>query len=243
MSVKKKPETIASDFASGLRKAFGDDLQSVLLVGSAVRGDYVPGKSDVNTVVILTPEGMDWLEKAYPVLRPRLKKGLAVPHFMTPESVSNALDSYPLEFLDFKTFHEVVLGPDPLAELEIPHEPLRLQIEREMRGKLFLLRQIYATHAGREKHLREALRRSVSVFSVVFQGILELNGEPIPAGREELFKRAAMTVGFSDSVFQQVLAIRRGAKGKNLRVIFKDLLKEVTNIVIWVDRYKVKPSS
>jgi predicted nucleotidyltransferase len=243
MTSKKNPETVASDFASELRKAFGDDLLSVLLVGSAARGDYVPGKSDVNTLVLLTSDGMDWLEKAYPVVRPRLKKGLAVPHFMTPESVSNALDSYPLEFLDFKTFHKVILGPDPLADITIPHEPLRLQIERELRGKLFLLRQIYASHAGKENQLREALRRSVSVFSAVFQGILELVGEPIPSARADLFRQAAMAVGFSDQVFQQVLAVRTGAKKKNLRVIFKDLMKEITGIVVWVDHYKIKPSS
>ncbi len=239
MPSKKDPVNIATGFADELRSAFGEELQSLLLVGSAVRGDFMPGKSDVNTLVILTEEGMDWLEKAYPILQKWRRKGLGIPHFMMPDAVSRGLDSYPLEFLDFKTFHKVVLGPDVLADILIPPQQLRLQIERELRGKLFLLRQIFASEAGHNKQMQAALRRSVSVFTAVFQGILELGKRPIPADRMELFKNAAAFAGFSDRVFLQILEIRDGKGSKNLRVIFKDLLREVRLLVSWADSYQI----
>lgn len=238
MSNKKDPEQIATGFGEDLRAAFGVDLQSLLLVGSAVRGDFVPGKSDVNTLVILSQEGMDWLEKAYPVLQKWKRKKLAVPHFMLPDAVEQALDSYPLEFLDFKTSHKVILGPDFLADVDIPAEPLRLQIERELRGKLFLLRQVFASEAGHNRQLESVLRRSVSVFTVVFQGLLELGKRPIPADRLTLFKNTAALVGFSDRIFLNILEIRTGKGIKNLRVVFKDLLKEMESLVRWIDNYK-----
>ncbi len=239
MVSKKNPLNIAEGFAAQMKNTFGKELQSLLLVGSAARGDYKPGKSDVNTLVILTPEGMDWLEKSYPILQSWRKKGLAVPHFMMPDAVTRGLDSYPLEFLDFRTFHKVVLGPDILTGISIPLQPLRLQIEREMRGKLFLLRQIFASEAGHSKQLRTVLLRAISVFTAVFQGILELGNKPIPANRSELFREAASYAGFSERVFLNILELRESKGSKNLRVIFKELLKEVSAIVSWADKYHV----
>ncbi len=240
MSSKKDPVAIAEGFGSALKTTFGQELHSLYLVGSAARGDFKPGKSDVNTLVILTAEGMEWLEKAYPVLQTWRKKGAAVPHFMMPDAFTRALDSYPLEFLDFKSFHKVIIGSSILADLDIPLQPLRLQIERELRGKLFLLRQIFASEAGRNKHLEAVLRRSVSVFTAVFQGILELGKIPIPADRSELFSKAAEFAGFSDRVFQQILEIRAGKGSKNNRIIFKELLNEVGPIVSWIDQFEIK---
>ncbi|MBU0518884.1 hypothetical protein KJ564_08115 [bacterium] len=240
MKKKRDPEIIAADFAAEMRQAFGQEMQSLFLVGSAARGDFVHGKSDINTVVILTEEGMTWLEKAYPILQTWKHKGIAVPHFMLTDVFDNAQDSYPLEFLDFKCFHKVIMGPDTLSTLIIPREPLRLQIERELRGKLFLLRQIFVAQAGRSKELNAALIKSVSVFTAVFQGILELAGKPIPANRKDLFSYTAEYAGFSDRVFQQILEIRQGQGSKNQRVIFKDLLHVIPEIVHWIDKFDSK---
>jgi predicted nucleotidyltransferase len=239
MPSKKNPVAIAEEFGSELRSVFGNDLQALLLVGSAARGDFVPGKSDVNTLIILTPDGMDWLEKAYPVIKKWRKKSLALPHFMMPSVITDALDSYPLEFLDFKTFHQVIIGPDVMSDIEIPLQPLRLQIERELRGKLFLLRQIFASEAGQPKNLKAVLGRAVSVFTAVFQGILELGRRPIPADRRQLFQDAAAFAGFSDKVFLHLLDVKEGKSDKNLRVIFKDLLKELTALVAWADAFEL----
>jgi predicted nucleotidyltransferase len=240
MSSKKDPVEIATGFANDMKEAFGEELQSVLLVGSAARGDYIPGKSDVNTLVILTQEGMEWLEKAYPLLQRWQRKKLAVPHFMVPDALNRALDSYPLEFLDFKTFHRIILGPDILAEISIPKDPLRLQIERELRGKLFLLRQIFASEAGRANHLQATLKRSVSVFTAVFQGILDLSNQPIPGDRVTLFREVTAIVGCSEKTLQQILEIRDGKRGKNFRVVFKELLGEMNTLVNWIDSYQVR---
>jgi len=239
---QKDPIKIAEGFAADLKKVFGEDLQAVLLVGSAARGDFVPGKSDVNTLVILSPPGLEGLEKAHPVLKTWMRQNLAVPHFMTADSLSRSLDSYPLEFLDFKTFHRVISGSDPLTDIPIPHLPLRLQIEREARGKLLLLQQALALHAGREKELEVILRRALPAFAAIFQGILELQGRPIPTARAGLFAEAETLAGLSAEVFQKIAHLRAGRapkpKAGEVRTLFKNLLREVDRLVAWVDTYK-----
>ncbi len=238
LPTKYDPSVIVGDFSSELRQIFHDHLQSVLLVGSAARGDYIPGKSDINTLVVLSPEGMEWLEKAYAILQQFSRKRLAIPHFMTQTSISNSLDAFPLEFLDFKTFHRVILGNDPLADIQIPKDAIRLQVEREARGKLFLLRQSFAGHAGKDKELRDILSRTVGAFTAIFQGILALRDQSIPMERRTLFDKASDLAGFSPASFHQILEIKQGKKEKNARVIFKEMLRATEAIVQWVDQYK-----
>ncbi|HEX7344153.1 MAG TPA: hypothetical protein VF398_07810, partial [bacterium] len=150
--------------------------------------------------------------------------------------------SYPLEILDFKSFHRVIQGPDPLIEISIPHPALRLQIEREARGKLLLLHQALALHANHEKDLAEVLKRSLPAFSAVFQGILELQKLPIPAIRVHLFIQAAPLAGFAPEVFQTIVQMRAGGGpkpgGGEIRALFKNLLREVEHLVAWVDLFQ-----
>jgi len=241
--IQKDPIRIAEGFAADLKTVFGKDLQAVLLVGSAARGDFIPGKSDVNTLVILSPAGMESLEQVNPILLRWRRQNVAVPHFMTLDSLRRSLDSYPLEILDFKSFHRVIQGPDPLIEFIIPHPALRLQIEREARGKLLLLQQALALHAKHEKDLAEVLKRSLPAFSAIFQGILELRKLPIPAVRVHLFIQAAPIVGFGADVFQTIVQLRAGGGPKpgsgEIRALFKGLLREVEHLVAWVDSYRV----
>ena len=42
----------------------------------------------------------------------------------------------------------MLFGDDPLADLTIRHEHLRLQLERELKGKLLALRERYLSPAG-----------------------------------------------------------------------------------------------
>lgn len=56
---------IAESFASAVRGHFGDRLASVILYGSAVRGDWTP-ESDIDVLVMLdrvTPEDADVLAR------------------------------------------------------------------------------------------------------------------------------------------------------------------------------------
>jgi hypothetical protein len=212
----------------------------LLLIGSAARGDFIAGKSDINTLVVLTSSGLEALDKTYPILKSWRKKGLAVPYFMTSHSIASSTDTYPLELLDFKCFHKVLVGEDILAALIIPLEAIRLQIERESRAKLFLLRQIYAANAGDERELGLALNRSLASFTALFQGILALEKQPLPAEKRELILQAAAIGGFSPSVFQHIVEMRQGTAKVQAQAIFKDLMHEVTKIVSWVDGYEVK---
>ena len=61
----KDPQEIFPDIVNGLRDLFADDLVSVILYGSAASGDYVPGKSDINFMIVVTDEGIGRIDQAF----------------------------------------------------------------------------------------------------------------------------------------------------------------------------------
>ena len=78
-----KPEEIFPDIIEDYRKIYGDDLISVILYGSAAGGDYRPGKSDLNFMIVLSEEAIDHLGKAIETVSRWRKRNVATPLFMT----------------------------------------------------------------------------------------------------------------------------------------------------------------
>ena len=53
---------IFDEFIADCRRAFGEELKAICLYGSGARGEYVPGRSDVNFLLLLSERGIRELE-------------------------------------------------------------------------------------------------------------------------------------------------------------------------------------
>jgi len=240
----EKPESIFSQITEDYRNIFGDDLSAIILYGSGASGHYVPGKSDLNFLVVLTDKGMGELEKAMDTVTRGRKSRVAVPLFMTKDYIASSLDAYPIEFLDMKLHHVLVYGKDVLEGLEIHPGHLRLQVERELKGKLLHLRQRFLETEGKEKPVRELIRVSLTAFLSSFKALLYLLGLDIPRERREIIKASAQAVGVDAAVFMKCMAIREGSdkfSRTELMDIYKDYVKEIDQLCRRVDELKVAP--
>src|SRR5690606_15091634 len=132
--------------------------------GSGARGDYVPGKSDINFLVVLAREGPGDLEKALPLVPKWRKRAVAVPLFMTKALIDSSMDVYPVEFLNMKRHYVVAFGEDVLQGLLFDKKALRLQCERELKGKVMLLRSGFLSTADRAEDLRRLMAASITAF-------------------------------------------------------------------------------
>ena len=237
----EKPADIFSQITEDYRNIFGDDLSSIILYGSGASGHYVPGKSDLNFLVILTDKGMGNLEKAMDAVARGRKSRVAVPIFMTSDYICSSLDAYPIEFLDMKLNHVLVYGEDILEGLEIHSGHLRLQVERELRGKLLHLRTRFLETEGKEKPIRELIRVSLTAFLSSFKALLYLLGHNIPRERRDIITAAAQAVGVDGAVFMKCIAIREGVdkfSRAELMDIFKDYVKVIDQLCQRVDEMK-----
>lgn len=200
----------AAPFLEDLARVAGGDLHSLHVVGSAVTPDWVEGRSDVNTLLVLREMDLAVLEAIGPLGKRHRRTGIAPPLVMDTASIAGSLDVFPMEFLELRLIHETVAGEDLLAGLEIHRADLRHQCEREVRSRLVGLRQAYLRSLGEPKALAEALAGFLAGYQPLARGILLLLGREVPVRRAEAFAALAGVAGPDAGVFAEVLAVKEG---------------------------------
>ncbi|MCD6485896.1 MAG: hypothetical protein J7K35_01010 [Syntrophobacterales bacterium] len=238
MAKINKPEEIFPDITEDYRKIYGDALISIILYGSAAGRDYRPGKSDMNFMIVLSEEAIDHLDKAIETVSRWRKRNVATPLFMTESYIISSLDSYPLEFLNMQKENILVYGKDVLQDISFEPRHLRLQCEREIKGKLLLLRERFLETGGKSGMIKKLTGESITAFVSIFGGLLYLKGVKIPPSRREIVEALAREIPVDGNVFMNCLDIKE-EKGKfkssEISDIFKAYLVEVRRLWEFVD--------
>jgi len=233
------PDEIIPEFTNDYQRIYGDDLISIVLYGSGARGAYIPRRSDLNFLIVLTEEGIKDLSKAFKVVARWRRRRVTTPLFMTNEYIAASLDAFPLEFLNIKQHYRVVWGKDPLARIKINHKRLRLQVEREIKGKLLQLRGAYLASRGWGINLVALASQSVIALLSIFQGILYLRDREIPHQRDDVIKAIATETGLAEEPFVRLLEVKEGKIKRPARVmkgLMKSYIEEVSRLAVWVDK-------
>ncbi len=226
----KKPTEVFADITDDYRRTFGADLISIILYGSGAGEDYLPGKSDLNFLITLTDTGIEQLDPVLEMVARWRKRNVAIPLFMTRSSLVGAQDAYPIELLNMKRQYVVVSGEDVLAGLAFDPCHIRLQLERELRGKLLHLRSGYLATEGSARKIRELIALSLTAFVSLFSALLYLKNLEIPRGKRNVITAAGTAFGFDAAVFLNCEEIRRKTdrfSSAEVREIFRKYLKEV----------------
>jgi predicted nucleotidyltransferase len=237
--IPDKPQDVFVPLTEDYKKVFGKDLVSLILYGSAASGHYVKGKSDINLLVVLTPESVNKLEEFLSTIKRWKKSRVAVPWIMTKAFIESSLDCYPIEFLNMKNSHILIYGENVLEKLNFKPEDLRLQIEREMKGKLILLRQSYLETEGNPRQLKQLISRSFTAFISIFNALLYLKQESAPHKRRDTIKEVAKLFAVDVEVFLSCADIKEGVdklSGEEVAGVFKKYLREVEKICNIVDK-------
>lgn len=200
----------AAPFLEDAARIAGPSLHSLHLVGSCVTPDWVAGRSDINSLLVLREMNLGVLETIAPLGRRYKGSGVAPPVVLDQAYVQTSLDVFPMEFLELRLIHETVAGEDILAGIEIDHADLRRQCEREIKSRLVGLRQGYLRSLGEPKALTAALVGLLAGYQSLVRGILVLHGQKPPLRRVETFAALSTVAGPEADVFTEVLAVREG---------------------------------
>jgi hypothetical protein len=79
-----------------------------------------PGRSDINSLLLLREMDLGVLESIAPLGRRFHRSGIAPPLVMDPGYVNDSLDVFPMEFLEMRLIHETVFGEDILGARDRP---------------------------------------------------------------------------------------------------------------------------
>lgn len=241
--IPKIPEEIFQEFTRDYQSIFLDDLKSIILYGSGARGEYVPKKSDLNFLIVLTEAGMDRLKEVFHLIHKWRKRRVNIPLFLTEEYIASSLDVFPVEFLNFREGHVLVFGKDVLGELAFEKKSIRLQCERELKGKLLLLREAYLDSEGRQRGLGQVASASLTAFLSLFRALLFLREQEIPRHSDRLISVTAREIGFDEGPFMEVLRVREGKvkpRRDEMERIVDKYLGAIRDLWKTVDQLEVK---
>lgn len=231
---------ILKTMVEDLERALGGHLTSVVLYGSAARGEYHEGKSDFNLVVVTGSLGTQVMEALSAPCAAWMKKGQPMPRLMTPEILADAVDVFPIEFLDIRTHHIVLHGSDPFTGIRVGVEPLRLQCEREFREKLMRLREGYIRAHAAPADLEALLAASYTTFLALFRAALHLVGVTPPSASAQVVAAFCARAGIDPAPFAAVDQLRRGeaAPGVDRKTLFSRYYDELARTVGVLDAFR-----
>src|SRR5258707_4415086 len=184
-------------------------LECVILFGSAARGDFHEGHSDLNVACVLHSLSVEELGRIAPVVKwwcADLKE--PAPLFFTEEELKHAADVFAIEILDMKHGRRVLHGTDVVAKIEVPMNLHRVQIEHDLRTTLLKLRQHYLRAPGDSKELAPVLRKSFSGVLTLLRHVVIAFGEEPPVPAHDIVARAAALTGSNMSAFVPMLKLR-----------------------------------
>jgi predicted nucleotidyltransferase len=128
------------EWAKELRQVLGTNLASVILYGSAVRGEYVRARSDLNLMLVFKKLDLEHITKVGKSMPRKVRKTLPQLVFWTEKELANAWDVFPLEFEDIMENHQCLVGKDPFTKRKVDKKHMRYQLEFELRSKLLNVR-------------------------------------------------------------------------------------------------------
>ena len=223
-----------------LAKAYGNNLRSVVLYGSAAAGEHIAKRSDYNVLVIVGALGIEQLRAASAVARAWSESGNPAPLTMTEAEWRRSADVFPMEYADILERHRVLHGTPPFDGVTVSPRHLRLELEQQAMGKLLHLRQGVLASGGNAKLQLELLESSLSTFMIMFRAVLRLHGESPSTDYEALSNAVASRVGFDAEPFARVARHVRGSEKlgtKDVPQVLGGYVAGVEQLVVYLDRF------
>jgi hypothetical protein len=227
-----------TDFVNRLKQAAGANLQCVALFGSAANGEFHADYSDINILCVVHELSAPVLEKLAPAINAWTKDKFPAPLIFSRTELERSTDVFAIEMFDIRQRHRILYGDDIFANLSVPMDQHRVQLEHNLRTKLLTLRQSYIQSVGDDNRVRRLMLESVSNFSTLFRHTLIAMGEQPAPHKAENVKRVAEKIRFDPGIFLKLLQVReRKAKENDIPAAagFAQYLDGIDRVVQAVD--------
>ena len=197
-----------------LHEAARDNLDSIILYGSAARGDFHEAHSDLNVLCTLRSLQTAELARVCPVVNWwTTVQHQPAPLFFSAEELRQSADVFAIELLDMQQSHRVLYGGDVVAGITVPMNLHRVQVEHELRTLLLRLRQHFLREAENHHELAAVLAKSFSSTLTLLRHTLVAFQEQPPNAPGDVFARIAAVTAADASAFE---AVRRLREAKSL---------------------------
>ena len=208
-------QDILTRFVAQINQQWTADLGGLILFGSAARGDFIMGRSNINVLLIVRNLSVELLQRAGQLQRQWGKHQIVAPLLMTEEDLVKSRSLFPLEFLQMTHSHVLLAGHDPFSETRIDTtriDTARLgwQCEHELMANLLRVRQRFIEGEGRIEAVQALLILSITAVLPCIRGLLYCLGQPSAEKDIPILETLSTTVQFDPTMFLDILKIKRG---------------------------------
>lgn len=190
-----------------LRRELGDNLHSCCLYGSAVRGNFLAGVSDLNLLVVL--------ERSDPAAHEAIARAIGAdagtdPFVLGREGFARSVEAFAAKFASIKRNYRVLCGADPLADVVIDPALEKFLCEQAVRNLRLRTVYAYATRA-RHRSYGRYLMRSVTPLFLRLSEIARLHGQALPGEFGERIPVFEKFFGMDGQILRELLALKKRA--------------------------------
>ena len=242
MSINTQQKHLLDDLLARLKHALADNLDSLVLYGSAAAKDdgFHADYSDLNVLCLVKRLDPATLQRIAPTVAWWDENKQPAPMLFTIDELRRSADVFAIELYDIKQRHKVLFGADHFPGLTVPMDLHRVAVERELRINLIRLRQKYMAISGHEsKPVIQLMADSVSSFATLFRHSLIALGEEPPQHKREVVDRLADKLGFERKAFDSILDLREGKLREgdiDAAATFESYLRAIGRVVEEVDK-------
>jgi predicted nucleotidyltransferase len=207
------PEEVRETLRSYVKDAagrFAGGLQAIVLYGSAVRGEYLPGRSNLNVLIVLTTLELESLKSYAKSHRRWSAERIVVPLFVTESDLETSRDLFPLEYVEMQEHHVLLAGREPFAGRSVDLPRLATQCEQEIQGNLLRLRQRFVEGGGTIEAIGILLPLSLTALLPCVRGLYRVLRAPVPSGTDLLLADLSSTLHVDGAAFREVWGFKRG---------------------------------
>jgi hypothetical protein len=219
-------EAIVTSLISDLDQTLAGRYSAVLY-GSAARGEWVAGVSDINLLLVLDDTAAGSLRGLTQAFAGWRGTGNVPPLVFSREEWAGAADAFPIEVTDILHSYRVLKGADPVAGMRVAPADLRTLLEHELLGKLLQLRRGYVALQDQRAALAQLGTASISTIVLLQRALLVVLGRAVPQGIEAVVQEASIAVGAHPSAQLEFVRHRADQKWVATREQFEAYLAAV----------------
>ena len=232
-----------TELTNELKGIFGENLHSLYVYGSGSNFDEINRVSNINLLILLVKNSANEIKKAASFYKKWRKFLRSVPLLVDINYVNESLDVFSIEFNDIVNEHTLLFGDDFFENIKIDKKNIRLQCERELKGKLILLERIYIENKGKEKFILNGMLGGVSAYLAIFRNILRISDIAVPLAKKEIINRAAELLEIKAEPFIKLLNHKEGVykiKTNEVAPLYIMLFTEAMKMAEKIDKLEGK---
>ena len=242
MELQPEVRKVLEPILDRLRTSLGSNLHACALYGSAVRGNFVPGVSDINLLIVL---GKSNPEAHVAISQAIRGKDRVEPFVLGQRGFLRSVRAFAPKFLSIRRNYRVLHGTDPLEEIRIDAALERFLCEQALRNlRLRLVHAFLVFGENRERYGRYLINVAPALLTSLSE-VLRLEGREVPKGFPDRIPVLEATFDADGSGLRDLLRLRekpRRLSTAEVERLHRSLFSILDRAVTWLEsRWSERP--